>query len=284
MRKHYLPWLLPAVLLLSTLSSYAQDSIVQIDGTVLTPITIIKVGSYSLKYTYGVNPRERSLDFVRLAYYMQNGKRFDYNPFNRNVIDPNPVAIAITSARDAATTTSTIATTALQPGTLANSVALKSDLLCLHDGSRIECQITTVGPTQISYKRVNELTQYAIGRPAVQKIRFLSGRDEVISNRVLIGSSDDWENVVLTENPDEVVGLRRLGEVSGKSTGGFIGVKGVDKAASRKLKKEAAEMGGHIILLLQDQTSGSGLYRASKSFKSGIVYGYNRPATTTATR
>lgn len=259
--------LLPVLVLLLTYTGvFAQDYIVKIDGEVLSPVKIVKENKHYLEYTFGVNPLKRNLGYIQIAYFIRDEKRYDYNPFKTGITDPRPQLYKQTVSNSP------------EAAPIPPADAPKSDLIMLHDGSRIKCRVDEVSADIIHYRRVDESTKYSLSRLAIYKIQFVSGREEELSSRVSIAGSEGWQNVILTENPDDVVGLRKLGETSSKSISMFRSIKGADKTATQRIRKEAVELGGHVILLSKDQASGSAAYKASQSYKVGIVYGYNAPA------
>lgn len=81
---------------------------------------------------------------------------------------------------------------------------------------------------------------------------------------------------MITMNPEDVVGLVRVGEVRAKANNltNLNSVTGVDAKANEKLQKEAAMSGAHIILMLQNSTKGVSYKSAAQSFKLGVAYRY----------
>ncbi len=125
----------------------------------------------------------------------------------------------------------------------------------------------------MSYTLPGEKLVNSIGKTMVARVRFVSGRVQDISPFV---PGKDPDEIVITANPLEVQGMVRKGEVRAQASGlmNFRSAQGTDRKATLKVRRQAIDMGGQVILLLQDKTSGQILIVPNRSFKSGIVYGY----------
>ncbi len=64
---------------------------------------------------------------------------------------------------------------------------------------------------------------------------------------------NDWEKIIITKNPDDVKGLRRLNEVSAEAARFYGKQSKLRDEATKKLKQEAAKIGATIILLSVDK-------------------------------
>ncbi|MEN9447380.1 MAG: hypothetical protein RJA25_670 [Bacteroidota bacterium] len=163
-------------------------------------------------------------------------------------------------------------------------VAFASDKIFLHSGKTIDGKVVRVDDFKIYYKYDGEDAEQTIGKKAVEKIQYSSGRLEPISEKIIINGKEDWEKVEILMDNSEVVGLKKAGEVKGKSTGGFSGSKS-DKKANMKLLQDAAAINCPFILMVADQKSSGGGYSgwgggiasiasANQSLKKGIAYTY----------
>jgi hypothetical protein len=155
--------------------------------------------------------------------------------------------------------------------------AMSQDIISTHTGADMQVKILAVNENSISFAYSGETVTNTIGKAAVSKVKYASGREELISEKVNVTGEEGWKNVVITNNPNEVVGLKRRGEVKGKA-GGYWGVrttKGADKKATERIKKDAVEMGAHVVYIQQHETTGrKGYYSNPESIQSGIAYGY----------
>lgn len=165
-------------------------------------------------------------------------------------------------------------------------VAFASDKIFLHSGKTVDGKVVRVDDFKIYYKYDGEDAEQTIGKKAVEKIQYASGRMEPVSEKIIINGKDDWEKVEILLDKSEVVGLKKVDEVKGKSTGGFSGSKS-DKKANMKLLQAAAEMKCPFILMTSDQKSSGGSYSgwgggiagiasANQSLKKGIAYTYEQ--------
>ena len=164
-------------------------------------------------------------------------------------------------------------------------VAFASDKIFLHSGKTIDGKVIKLDDFEIIYKYDGEDAEQTISKKAVAKIEYSSGRTEQISEKIVIASKDDWEKVEILLDKSEIVGLKKVGEVKGKSTGGYSGSKS-DKKANMKLLQAAAEMGCPFVYMTADtKSSGSSGYggwgsgigsiaSSNQSLKKGIALTY----------
>ena len=158
------------------------------------------------------------------------------------------------------------------------------DTIVKLSGERFIGRVIANRPNLIEFNYPNETSLNTVPKPLISYVSYSSGRREDISEIVNISGEGGWKNVLVTTNPDEVLGLVRLGEVRAKSNSlvNLNSVVGVDKRASENIQKGAVALGAHIILMLQNETKGETGISLAQSFKSGIAYGY--PFETTDTK
>ena len=98
-----------------------------------------------------------------------------------------------------------------------------------------------------------------------------------MAEKIVITSEADWAKVLITTAESDVAGLVRKGEVRAKASGmtTMSNQANIDARATEKLKREAARLGAHIILV-QNQTTQRGIYGLTTpgSLKQGIAYCY----------
>jgi hypothetical protein len=148
-----------------------------------------------------------------------------------------------------------------------------------HNGDVVNASIKKVEEFTIVFVYDGEAAEYTIGRYAVEKIVHASGREEHISDKiVVVDPKKDWEKVVILEDKSFVAGLNKVGNVRGKT--GMInfqtGNTG-DKKAEKKLKMEAVKLGCPFILMTSDRTTvgaNSNALGGSQAIKKGVVYKY----------
>ncbi|WP_144603825.1 hypothetical protein [Algoriphagus algorifonticola] len=153
------------------------------------------------------------------------------------------------------------------------------DKIVKHTGDIISCKVTEILENSIKYKYEGEELITSISFSQVDKILFSSGRIQKISEKIVIIGEEDWEKVSITNIPEEVLGLVKKGEVSGKATGAWGAASNAEKVyakALEKLKREAAKKGAHLIftkdLIVKDGDIMTGQW--AKSMVNGVAYGY----------
>lgn len=148
-----------------------------------------------------------------------------------------------------------------------------NDKMYEHSGQTIDVKVIKVGEATITYKYPGEDAEQTIGKLAVAKIIYSSGRTEAVSDKVEIGDKNDWEKVQIVTDPSQVLGLKKGDEVRGKTSGmlSYNSAGSADKKAAKKLKEAAAEAGAPFVLLTADKSDGFGV---KQSIKKGYLYTY----------
>lgn len=151
-------------------------------------------------------------------------------------------------------------------------VLLAQDKMHLHNGKDLDVKIIKVSEFTVSYSYPNETAEQTIGKYAVEKIKYSSGRDEKVSDKVIVSGKDDWEKVQILEKAEEAVGLKSLGEVDGKTSGmmGFHTAASADKKSMKKILEDAAEKGAQFVLITKDKDN----QFTNQSKKRGVAYSY----------
>lgn len=154
--------------------------------------------------------------------------------------------------------------------------AIAQDVIVRHNSTDLKVKILAINENSIAYTYPGESATNTIGKAAVSKVFYASGCEEIISDKVNIDGPEGWENVNVTNNPNDIIGLNRKGEVKAKA-GGYWGMrttKGADKKATERIKKEAVALGAHVLFIQQHETTGRKLYSNPESIQSGVAYGY----------
>jgi hypothetical protein len=146
------------------------------------------------------------------------------------------------------------------------------DKMFKHSGEKLDVKIVKVGEWAITYTYANETAEQTISKYAIGKIEYASGRKEEITEKIVIGSKDDWEKVIILEDAVDSVGLKRQGEIKGKTSGmlSYRTSGNADKKSMERLKKEAAELGAPFVLLMSEKDS----RWSTQSIKKGFAYSY----------
>ncbi len=127
----------------------------------------------------------------------------------------------------------------------------KNDVLYLLDGPK-EVLVQEVGFNTIKYTFPNESTVYSVSKHQVTKIAFSSGREEVFESPFKpVKGLDDFRQVYITYNPEDIAGLIPKGELFSKATGvtALSSINNVKNRALDKLKAEASMLGANVVLI-----------------------------------
>ncbi|MEA5257567.1 hypothetical protein VB264_07220 [Arcicella aquatica] len=152
----------------------------------------------------------------------------------------------------------------------------------------ILAEVKEIAPDYIKYSFPSETLVNAIYKNNVQKIRFNSGRVQLFKESLALNEvnyAHDFDKVSLTHLESEVKGLYKLDEVYAKAVGTttLSNITTVKERAFRKLKIQAALLGGNVIYMLDQNTVGNQFGteyqagRATQTTLTGIVYSNNIP-------
>ncbi|WP_264520510.1 hypothetical protein [Flavobacterium sp. N1994] len=155
----------------------------------------------------------------------------------------------------------------------------QTDKIYKHSGEIVEGKVIRLDEYTIVFKYDGEDAENTIGKYAVEKIIYgKTKRQEDITEKIVINGEDDWEKVVILEDKSYIAGLKKVGEVRGKT--GLInfqtGNTG-DKKAAKKLKMDAAKLGCPFVLQVSDKTTvgaNSNALGGSQAIKTGVAYKY----------
>jgi len=155
------------------------------------------------------------------------------------------------------------------------SQQLHTDVIINHSGDSLKVNITAVDD-MIIYNFPNESINNSMSKNCINKIIFSSGRIQKFDEKIIINDIKDWEKVIITTNPNDVKCLKRKGEVRATSSNdwNFNGKVAIDKKATMKIKKEAAKLNAHIILLEDQYKTNMTFWSGATSSKYGIAYSY----------
>ena len=153
------------------------------------------------------------------------------------------------------------------------------DKIYKHSGEVVEGKVLRLDEYTIVFKYDGEDAENTIGKYAVEKIVYgKTKRQEDVTEKIVINSEADWEKVVILEDKGYIAGLKKVGEVRGKT--GLInfqtGNTG-DKKAAKKLKMDTAKLGCPFVLQVSDKTTvgaNSNGLGGSQAIKTGVAYKY----------
>jgi hypothetical protein len=149
----------------------------------------------------------------------------------------------------------------------------KADKIYRHSGDVIDCTVVAVENGFVKYSFKGETATNVLGKYAISKIVFDSGREQFISKKY---SSVEADSVIVTSDVNEVMGLKEVETIRSSSNNdfNFKGSKGLDKKATYKLQKSAASKGAFIVLLTGDYAKSGSVFTTSSSTKRGVCYTY----------
>jgi hypothetical protein len=157
-----------------------------------------------------------------------------------------------------------------------SQTATPNDKIYKHSGEVIQLKIIKVGEGVITFKYPNEDAEQTIGKLAVDRIEYGSGRIEKISDKIVVNGKDDWEKVQMVTDENIILGLRKGEELTGKTSGwvNYNTQAGADNKATKHIKESAAELNAPYILITADKNS-SNWRGVSQGLKKGVAYTYN---------
>ncbi|MEC5165132.1 hypothetical protein RCH18_000857 [Flavobacterium sp. PL11] len=155
----------------------------------------------------------------------------------------------------------------------------QTDAITKHNGEIVNGKVLRVIEYAVVFKYDGEDAENSIGKYATEKIVYgKSGRVQEIIEKIVVTSEADWEKVVVLEEKSYIAGLKKGGEVRGKT--GMINLQTGntgDKKAEKKLKRAAAALGCPFILMTSDKTtvgSSSNQFGGTQAIKTGLGYKY----------
>lgn len=132
------------------------------------------------------------------------------------------------------------------------------DTLYMRYGDEVIAHVVELTPDLVKYRMIERDVVVSISKNAIDKVIFADGTEQVISNLPKITGKYAWKKVVLTRNPNDVLGLEKVKEIRGKSGwGGFAAKKLGKNGATRSLQKRAAKLGCAIVLV-EERVGGMG--------------------------
>lgn len=160
------------------------------------------------------------------------------------------------------------------------SAFAQNDKILFHNGKTVEGKVLKVEEFLVIYKYAGEDAEQTVSKLAVAKITYASGREEEISDKIVINGKDDWEKVQLLLDKSQIVGLKKVGDVQGKTMGffsGYVSAAGADKRSVKKLLEAAAEKNCPFVYMTADKDAKSGAQTGSygaQGLKKGIALSY----------
>jgi sRNA-binding regulator protein Hfq len=155
------------------------------------------------------------------------------------------------------------------------------DIITKHSGETVSGKVIRVDEYIVVFKYDGEDAENSISKYAIQKIVYgKSGRVEEVTEKIIINGEDDWGKVIILEDKSYIAGLKKVGEIKGKTA--FINMhtgNTGDSKADKKLKMEAAKLGCEFIFMTADkdinESGANGVsFGAVQAIRKGIAYKY----------
>lgn len=159
-------------------------------------------------------------------------------------------------------------------------VMAQNDQIFFHNGKTINANISLVDDFKVIYKYVGENAEQTTSKMAIGKIIYSSGREEIVTEKIVINGKEDWEKVEVLMDKSEIVGMKKVGDVQGKTTGFFssyTSAAGTDKRSLKKLLEAAAALNAPFVYITADKDTKGGMQTGSygaQGNKKGIAYTY----------
>jgi hypothetical protein len=158
----------------------------------------------------------------------------------------------------------------------------KLDTIVKLGGKKIICSIIKISSNSVTYKLTSNSDEQEILRKDIEKVIYSTGRKEIYNKPVLLMvGKDNWQSVVITENPDDVEGLYKVAALKSNAASGIRTAEAAKASATVRLQKKAANIGSLMVLVIHTEMLG-GYGEVPGCEMEGIAYGDNPPADTAA--
>ena len=127
------------------------------------------------------------------------------------------------------------------------------DTITFRDSKTVQAVALEVTPELVKYQLPGDRVINSAAKVTIAKIEYANGKVTEFEGLPVIRGKHDWKKVIITRNPDDVKGLKRVAEIKGRSGhGGLSAGLGV-RNAENALKKKAAKLKCPVVLV--DRTS-----------------------------
>lgn len=166
-------------------------------------------------------------------------------------------------------------------GLFSMSLFAQVDVITKHSGETVSGKVIRVDEYIVVFKYDGEDAENSISKYAIEKIVYgKSGRVQDVTEKIIVNGEDDWNKVVILEDKSYIAGLKKVGEIKGKTA--FINMhtgNTGDSKADKKLKIEAAKIGCPFVFMTADkdinQSGADGpSFGSVQAIRKGIAYKY----------
>lgn len=135
----------------------------------------------------------------------------------------------------------------------------KTDVLYLHDGSKMFVDVKKIYLNDLYYSLPEETKVNKMDQRLIHKIEYKTGKVEILNETPPdTREVGDYRKVKVTENPDDVEGLIEVAKLEAKSEGsdrGYATPKSLERTAIIVLRRKAALVNANIVLITDKKTN-----------------------------
>lgn len=140
-------------------------------------------------------------------------------------------------------------------GVFVNTLSAQTvcDTIYYHNGNIEAAHISEISSKTVSFVYNHEITERMTGYYSVNKIKYRSGRVELLSQRHSVSDEDQWRSVLLLTSEEEVAGLKphKVIEMHTRFVNFHTSSSG-ERKLLRKLRQEAARLQCPFILITRE--------------------------------
>jgi len=155
------------------------------------------------------------------------------------------------------------------------------DVIYKMNGETLEVKVKEINESSIVFSYPGESFSNTIGKSAVSKIAFSSGRVQEFASSLNVSSvksCKDWQKVQISNIDSEVKGLSKIDIINAKAKGvtSYSSIVKLQDRVYNKIKTETAMRGGNVAYLIEQNTedskTGFGSSQAPSVTVSGLAY------------
>lgn len=149
----------------------------------------------------------------------------------------------------------------------------KIDTIYLKDGKTISAKVTAVTAAYVNFVNIEKSTRDQIARKDVHKIIYHNGvAQELDPPAFQTENGVSWKDVRLTEKRKDVARLHKRGAIEAVAAIHANGKKAARQGAETQLKKKAAALQCHVVLVTGREQKRTGR-NVSRYIIKGMAYG-----------
>ena len=208
--------LLLTLLFLAFVAHAQKDVIVLKNGDMIERAKVLDVTETDIDYKVIAHHTPRDVQTIPKSQVFM----IKYYESGRNVVINSSSETSNTIKKESDNKQPTATTNETKENIVKSDALSQQDKIYIHNGTAIEGTVLRVAEFRIIFIYKGETSQQVVSKYAVEKIvHGSSGRVENITDKIIVRSKNDWENVVILNNEAEVTGLTKVDEVQGRTKG-----------------------------------------------------------------